>query len=69
MSCVRCQVSGVKCHVSGVKCHFFFLFSSDKVLELVGGGSVINGAYPVSLCHHTRLTWDEVWEALHVTSV
>ena len=36
MSHVRCQVSGVRCQVSHV-----------KVVELVGGGSVINGAYPV----------------------
>ena len=52
-----CQVSGVKCHVSHVTCHVsgvtcnFSLFSSssvsDKVVDLVGGGSVINGAYPV----------------------
>ena len=36
-----------RCHVSGVRCHVFFFFFSDKVLKLVGGGSVINGAYPV----------------------
>ena len=30
-------------YVSHVTCHFFV----DKVVELVGGGSVINGAYPV----------------------
>ena len=45
MSGVRCQVSGVMCQVSGVWCIFFFFFS-DKVVGLVGGGSVINGAYP-----------------------
>ena len=42
VSGVRCQVSGVSCQVSGVTCIFFY-----KVVELVGGGSVINGAYPV----------------------
>ena len=26
---------------------FFYIFLPVKVLELVGGGSVINGAYPV----------------------
>ena len=41
VSCVTCQVSGVTCHVSRVTCFF------DRVVELVGGGSVINGAYPV----------------------
>ena len=36
------------CHVSFVTCHLFFFFS-DKVVELIGGGSVINGATPSSL--------------------
>ena len=58
MSHVICQVSGVTCHVSGVLCHVSHCFCvcvcvcvfwgwGDKVLELVGGGSVINGAYTV----------------------
>ena len=56
-----CHVSRVMCHVSCVLCHvspvtYFFLFKKgkksgqqkfDKVVELVGGGSIINGAYPV----------------------
>ena len=37
---VTCHVSGIRCQVSHVT--FFF----NKVLELVAGGSVINGAYP-----------------------
>ena len=47
MSGVKCQVSGVRCQVSGVRWPvsgvtiFFY-----KLVELVGGGSVINGAYP-----------------------
>ena len=46
---VMCHVSHVMCHMSGVACHihFFLLLFSDKMLELVGGGSVINGAYPI----------------------
>ena len=48
------------CHVSRVRCHmphYFFLIkfflnfyssSSDKVFGLDGGGSVINGAYPIN---------------------
>ena len=47
---VRCQVSCVMCHMSGVRCYIsgvFGVFFSDKVVELVGGGSVNNGAYPV----------------------
>ena len=53
MSCVMCHVSCVMCHVSHVTCpchmsHFFSSsFFSDKVVKLIGGGSVINGAYPV----------------------
>ena len=40
---VTCHVSCVRCQVSGVTCPFFM----EKVVEPVGGGSVINGAYPV----------------------
>ena len=53
-----CHVSAVTCHLSPVMCHlshvkkklyiYFFLFLQkklEKVVELVGGGSVINGAY------------------------
>ena len=58
---VTCQLSLVRCHVSGVTCHNFFLFfffSSffiDKVLELVGGGSFINGATPSSFKNYMCL--------------
>ena len=47
---VTCHISHVTCHLSRVTCHMshFFLFFY-KVLELIGGGSVINGAYPSSL--------------------
>ena len=47
---VTCHVSHVTCcmsdfmwHMSCVTCHIFF----DNVVKLIGGGSVINGAYPV----------------------
>ena len=57
MSCVLCHLSCVTCRLSHVKIFvlkFFILFflsikKVDKVVELVGGGSVINGAYPSSL--------------------
>ena len=43
MSRVMCQVTcHVTCHVSYVTINFFFF--SDKVVKLIGGGSVINGA-------------------------
>ena len=46
--CVRCHVLCVTCQVSHVKCPVpvvtIFL---DNVMDLVLGGSVINGAYPV----------------------
>ena len=50
MSGVTCQVPGVTCQVSGVSRHMssFFLPFSDKMVELVGGGSVINEATPSS---------------------
>ena len=49
MSCVTCPVSHVMCHVSHVMCHIshFFSFLLNKVVKLIGGGSVIYGAYPV----------------------
>ena len=50
MSGVTCQVSGVRSQVSGVRYHmsqFIFKFFVEKVVELVGGGSVINRAYLV----------------------
>ena len=59
VSRVMCHMSRITCHMSRVTCHMskyfffftFFFFNSlkkfNKGLELVGGGSVINGAYPV----------------------
>ena len=42
VSQVMCQVSHVMCHMSGVIVLFFY-----QAVELLGGGSVINRAYPV----------------------
>ena len=58
MSNVRYQVSRVRCHVPHVRCsnmfiHIYIFFY--KKLELVGGGFVINEAYPVQFepqCPH-----------------
>ena len=45
---VMCHMSCVTCHVSGLTCHLIKKYKKvDKVVELVGGGSVINRAYPV----------------------
>ena len=54
MSGVRCQVSLVRCQISCVKCNFLFCFfifikKNYKVVEIVGGGFVINDAYPVQV--------------------
>ena len=46
-----CHVSHVTCHVSCVTCNLANIKKQekiDKVVELVGEGSVINGAYPSS---------------------
>ena len=46
-----------KCHMSGVTgqvSHFLFYFFLDKVVKLVGGGSVINGAYPVQFTRYSE---------------
>ena len=40
-----CHVSHVTCHMSHVTYIYFFFFFY-KVVKLVGGGSVINGATP-----------------------
>ena len=47
MSHVMCHVSHVTCHVSHVKFFVFFCCFFVKVVKLIGGGSVINGANPV----------------------
>ena len=48
VSVVRCPVSGAKCQVSHVGSHVSkYIFFLDKEVELVGGGSDINGAFPV----------------------
>ena len=62
VSHIMCHVSYVTCHVSPVTYHMYFFFLQFnkkklkklhnkkilvKVLELVGRGYVINGAYPV----------------------
>ena len=46
LSCVTCHVSCVTCHLASVTCpvSHFFLY---ELLKIVGGGSVINGTYPV----------------------
>ena len=43
---IRCQVSVVRCNESYLKKKMIF-GGVDKVVELVGGGFVINGAYTV----------------------
>ena len=54
--CVICHVSPVTCHVSQVTCTktktniiYIFCFFFYKLVELVVGRLVINGAYPVQL--------------------
>ena len=45
-----CHVSHVTCHMSHVTI-FFVCFFLHKVVKLIGGGSVINGAYPIKFSH------------------
>ena len=47
MSLVMCHKSHVMCHMAGVRCQVTGVFIFYKVVRLVGGGSVMNGAYPV----------------------
>ena len=53
ISCVTCEVSGVRCRVSP----FIFFFWGGGVVELVGGGSVINGVTP----SYKKLNPEEYW--------
>ena len=61
MSRVTCHMSRVTCHMSRVMCHFLFfiffylIFFPDKVVELIGGGSVINGATPSSFPYGLKM--------------
>ena len=66
VSCVMCHVSPLTCHVSPVTCIFFSfsLFYTQnwkKVVELVSGGSVINGAYPVKFSSVPPLLFYSLW--------
>ena len=57
VSRVKCHVSCATCHMSHFMCHLWhdtcqvsqviIYFFNYNLFELVGGGSVINGAYPV----------------------
>ena len=46
---VMCNRSQVTCHMSHFTCHVSQFFFVDKVVKLVGGGSLIHGATPSSL--------------------
>ena len=50
---VMCQVSRFRCHVSGVTCQvsrvMLHMSPFFKVVELAGGGSVINGPTSFSI--------------------
>ena len=49
-SCVMYHMPHVMGHVSHVTCHIIYkylYFMLDKLVELFGGGSVINKAYPI----------------------
>ena len=53
MSHVTCHVSHFTCHISRVICHTTHFFC--KMVKLVGGGSVINGATP--FIFYTAIQW------------
>ena len=54
-------MSGVMCKVSGVTSHIFFY----KVVELAGGGSVINGPTPSSLNFYENML--DIFASLDLT--
>ena len=48
LSNVTCHVLNFTCWMSCVTCHFFLLLFSNKVVKLIGGGSVNKGVTPSS---------------------
>ena len=67
MSCVMCCVSHVTCHIAGVN-YYIFLFIKkiiDKIVKLVGGGCVINGATPPSFCPSCTSTFECTYKGTH----
>ena len=56
VSHIRCQLSCVMCQVSGVPCHICFCnkTKNNNNVELLVGGSVINGATPSSFVMHDK---------------
>ena len=67
MSHDTCHVSHVTCHMSNVICHmsqfilFYLFLILDTVVKLSGGGSVINGAYPVYFLGDNGKNWILEW--------
>ena len=55
---ITCHVSHVTCHVSPVTCHMSHFFLSWKVVKLIGGGFVINKAYPCQLRDLFFFNWE-----------
>ena len=50
VSCVTFQVPYVSFHVSRVTCQLSHITCHKKIMELVNGGSVITGHYPITKC-------------------
>ena len=57
LSCVMCHASGVMYHLSRVMCHNLIFFIFYKLMELVDGGSVINGAIDGIIKEHISIVW------------
>ena len=58
---VMCHKSRATCHMSRVTCQmFFFVFLLFKVVKLIGGGSVINGAYPFYFFYNGNINFFKV---------
>ena len=64
------HMSRATCFISGVRCILFFIFFFKEVFELVGGGPVINRAYPVKFIMYQTYSYiivnvsDEVMHCL-----
>ena len=70
MAHVICHMSHDTCHMSLVTCPMSFLNLPffDKVLELIGGGSVINGAYLVQFQQNQAILFIKHYQYLFKTN-
>ena len=69
MSHVMCHISCVRYQLSRVRCHVSHNQIMDKVVELVGGGSVIKGGIPRLVLVDPAMQWAVVHTPVAVVCI